>query len=126
MPNNSSDRRERKAARTRTEILEAARRLFADKGFAATTVADVAAEADVAVQTIYAHVGSKGDLVLALVDAHGRRIRRSGSRYRHLVGTHARGRRRSGSRVTPAPGGWGDVVEPCTRLHRPMDQRRVP
>ena len=64
----SSDRRERKAARTRSEILDAARRLFEQKGFAGTTVADISTEADVAVQTIYSHLGSKSDLVLALVD----------------------------------------------------------
>ncbi len=61
-------RTERRAAATRQGILLAARRLFAEKGFTATSITDIAAAADVAVQTIYSRVGSKADLVLALVD----------------------------------------------------------
>jgi AcrR family transcriptional regulator len=61
-------RRERQAADTRREILEAAQRLFAARGYAATSVADVAAEAGVAIQTIYSSVGSKRALVGSLAD----------------------------------------------------------
>src|SRR5918992_2947983 len=53
---------------TRSEILAAARRLFAKQGFAATAVRPIAAEAGVAVQTLYSTFGSKQGLLLALVD----------------------------------------------------------
>jgi AcrR family transcriptional regulator len=62
------NRREVAAAETRREILRAARRLFAEHGFASTSVQRIAEEAGVAVQTIYSSVGSKSALVLALND----------------------------------------------------------
>ena len=63
-----SDRRARQAAQTRTEILAAARALFAEQGYASTTVKDVAARAEVSVQTVYDSVGSKAELVRRLND----------------------------------------------------------
>jgi AcrR family transcriptional regulator len=56
------------AEATRQEILRAARRLFAAQGYANTSLAQIAAESGVAVQTIYSSVGSKAALVLALND----------------------------------------------------------
>lgn len=53
---------------TRATILDAARRLFARQGFAATAVRPIADEAGVAVQTLYSTFGSKQGLLLALVD----------------------------------------------------------
>ncbi|HWI22936.1 MAG TPA: helix-turn-helix domain-containing protein [Baekduia sp.] len=61
-------RREKQALATRADILRAARELFAERGYSATSMADIAAAADVAVQTIYASCGSKRALVAALVD----------------------------------------------------------
>jgi AcrR family transcriptional regulator len=61
-------RREVAAADTRREILRAARRLFAEHGFASTSVQQIAEQAGVAVQTIYSSVGSKSALLLALND----------------------------------------------------------
>lgn len=63
-----SDRRAKQAAETRQEILLTARRLFADKGYAATQLSDIASEAGVSVQTLYASIGSKAKIALALVD----------------------------------------------------------
>jgi AcrR family transcriptional regulator len=63
----SPQRRERAAA-TRLSVLAAARDLFQDKGYAATTVADVARCAGVSVDTVYASVGRKPELVLAVID----------------------------------------------------------
>lgn len=63
-----SPRRRQQAEATRDEILRAARRLFAEHGYGATSMADVAAAAGVAVQTIYAGFRSKRGLVEALVD----------------------------------------------------------
>lgn len=61
-------RRERQAEQTRTEILDAARQLFASKGYRATTVSEIAQAAEVAVQTIYDSIGSKAKIVAALND----------------------------------------------------------
>jgi AcrR family transcriptional regulator len=68
MPKSNLDRRERMAQQTRREILIAARRLFTERGYAATSINDIAEEADVAVQTIYARLGSKRGMLLALID----------------------------------------------------------
>src|SRR3954447_2658870 len=57
-----SDRRARKKLKTRTEIRSAAQGLFDERGFDAVTIADVAAEADVAVQTVFNHFATKEDL----------------------------------------------------------------
>ena len=60
--------REQHAAVTRRAILQAARRLFAERGFAATPVKLVAERAGVAVQTVYATFGSKAGILTGLVD----------------------------------------------------------
>jgi len=63
----SPQRRERAAA-TRLSVLAAARDLLRDTGYAGTTVADVARLAGVSVDTVYASVGRKPELVLAVID----------------------------------------------------------
>ncbi|WP_280352452.1 TetR/AcrR family transcriptional regulator [Nocardia abscessus] len=62
-------RRQAQAKRTRADIAEAAGRLFLTRGWAETTIADVAREAGVSVPTVYAAYGNKKGLVWALVDA---------------------------------------------------------
>lgn len=62
------DRRARQAAATRARIVEAAGRLFAERGYAATTIDAVAAEADVAVETVYARFKNKRNLLAAYLD----------------------------------------------------------
>jgi AcrR family transcriptional regulator len=52
-------RRERRKAQTRAEVRETAQRLFAERGFDGVTIADVAAAADVAVQTVFNHFETK-------------------------------------------------------------------
>jgi len=54
--------RARKKRRTRTEISDVATQLFAERGFDAVTVADIAATAEVSVKTIFNHFGSKEEL----------------------------------------------------------------
>jgi AcrR family transcriptional regulator len=61
-------RRAVQAEQTRLEILGAARRHFASKGYAATSLREIAADAGVSVQTVYDSVGSKADLVRRLND----------------------------------------------------------
>jgi AcrR family transcriptional regulator len=56
--------REDRRTRTRQAIQEHAMRLFAERGFDATTVADVAAAAEVSSMTVFRHFPTKEDLVL--------------------------------------------------------------
>jgi AcrR family transcriptional regulator len=57
-----SDRRARKKAQTRELIRSVAHRLFGQQGFDSVTIADVAREADVAVQTVFNHFATKEEL----------------------------------------------------------------
>jgi AcrR family transcriptional regulator len=61
--------RQEQAQLTRQRILDAARRLFVGGGFAQVTMQDVAREAGVAYQTVYAQFGTKLQLALALCAA---------------------------------------------------------
>jgi AcrR family transcriptional regulator len=58
-----SERRQEQAEVTRQAILDAARALFIERGFARTTVADIAATARVAVPTVYVSVGTKAAIL---------------------------------------------------------------
>jgi AcrR family transcriptional regulator len=60
--------RERQAQLTREEILRAARRLFAERGYPRTSVRDIAQAAGVSAQTVYDSIGSKQALVARLND----------------------------------------------------------
>ncbi|MGW1215102.1 TetR/AcrR family transcriptional regulator [Streptomyces sp. NPDC002499] len=60
--------REQGAARTRALILEHATELFAERGYGRVTVADIAAATGVASKTVFASVGSKGDILNLIVD----------------------------------------------------------
>jgi AcrR family transcriptional regulator len=60
--------RSEQAAGTRRLILQAARRVFAERGYAGATIAAIADEADVAVPTIYSSVGGKTAILTALND----------------------------------------------------------
>jgi len=63
-----SPRREQQAAATRQAILEAAQRLFEQHGYPATTMEQVAAEAGVALKTVYVAFTTKSGLLRALWD----------------------------------------------------------
>jgi AcrR family transcriptional regulator len=63
-----STRRQEQARENRRAVLSAARRLFLDRGYAASTVGAIAAEAGVSVETVYKAFGSKPGLVKAVVD----------------------------------------------------------
>jgi AcrR family transcriptional regulator len=64
----SSAVREEQAARTRTRILDAASALFLERGYARTTMKDIAAQADVARDTVHAIFGSKARVLTSLID----------------------------------------------------------
>jgi AcrR family transcriptional regulator len=63
-----SQKRRDAAEATRRAVLHAARELFTRRGYQDTAVADVAAEAGVSVDTVYASVGRKPQLLLAVHD----------------------------------------------------------
>ena len=64
----SSAVREEQAARTRARILDGASKLFLERGYARTTMKDIAAQADVARDTVHAIFGSKAQVLTALID----------------------------------------------------------
>ena len=55
--------RQRQAEETRLQIAQAARSLFAERGYAATTIAAIAEEADIPAPTIYSAFGSKAKIL---------------------------------------------------------------
>lgn len=61
-------RTERRKALTASAIRDAAERLFIERGYSATTMEELAEEADVAVGSIYAHFGSKEGVYSALIE----------------------------------------------------------
>lgn len=63
-----SPRRVAQARSTRAAIREAAHDLFLQDGYAATTITAIAAEADVAPQTIYSQFGTKAAIAKELLD----------------------------------------------------------
>jgi AcrR family transcriptional regulator len=56
------------AAATRRAVLKAARELFVQRGYSATTVSEIAARAGVSVDTVYAAVGRKPVVLRELVE----------------------------------------------------------
>jgi AcrR family transcriptional regulator len=61
-------RRRQAAARTRAAILDAARALFTERGYAATPMTAIAGRAGVALDTVYASVGRKPQLARLLIE----------------------------------------------------------
>ncbi|GAA2280139.1 MULTISPECIES: TetR/AcrR family transcriptional regulator [Streptomyces] len=55
--------RQRKKMRTRQALIEGALRLFTEKGYDQTTVAEIAATADIATRTFFSYFDSKDDIV---------------------------------------------------------------
>ncbi|MDV3128581.1 TetR/AcrR family transcriptional regulator [Mycobacterium sp. 21AC1] len=65
--------RERRLERTRTLLLDAAEAVFAEKGFTAATLDDIANVAGYTKGAIYKHFATKEDLFLAVSDRYWRR-----------------------------------------------------
>lgn len=67
--------RERKKTRRREAIVVAALRLFAERGYDETTIADIAEAAEVAPRTVLTYFATKEDIAMAHVDALAGRMR---------------------------------------------------
>jgi len=63
-----ANRFERKKERTRQDILRAAERVLAEKGFYETKISDIAEDADIGVGTVYLHFDTKEALIEAVVE----------------------------------------------------------
>jgi AcrR family transcriptional regulator len=63
-----SPRRRQQAAENRAAVVATATRLFGERGWVGTAVRDVAAEAGVSLETVYANFRSKGELLSAAID----------------------------------------------------------
>ena len=64
-----SSLRERKRLRTRQALIEAAAKLFERHGYDGTTIADIAAAADISTRTIFSYFASKEDVLFPDADA---------------------------------------------------------
>jgi AcrR family transcriptional regulator len=68
------------ADQTKAELLAAAARVFALKGYDGASIADITNEAGLSSGSIYAHYKSKAELFVAVLEAHGKR------QYSKLIG----------------------------------------
>ena len=68
----ASTRRERQVQRKKEEIITAATRVFAAKGFSAATTKDIANEADIGESTLYNYFDSKREIMLAILEDYKR------------------------------------------------------
>jgi AcrR family transcriptional regulator len=64
----NSSRRQQQAGQTRLQIVEAARILFMQRGYAGATLEAIAQQAGVAVETVYASFGNKRAILAKLID----------------------------------------------------------
>jgi AcrR family transcriptional regulator/ferredoxin len=62
------------AAETRERLLRAAADVFAERGYDGSRVADIAVAAGVTSGAMYAHFGSKAELLVCALRTHGRRV----------------------------------------------------
>lgn len=73
------DQRRERGERTRRQLIESALELFADRGYDATTVGDIAARAGVAERSFFHHFASKDDV---LFDGYAERLSEGTARFR--------------------------------------------
>jgi AcrR family transcriptional regulator len=62
-----TDRRGRRRAETGRRLVDSASELFVERGYAGTTLADVAEHADIAPRTLYLYFPTKAELLLRCI-----------------------------------------------------------
>ncbi|HEX2312844.1 MAG TPA: TetR family transcriptional regulator [Thermomonospora sp.] len=119
--------RERKKQRTRQAIADAALRLFAERGYEETTIADIARAADIAPRTFFAYFPSKEDVVFAEIDDRLAEVRAGLARRppgETALETIRRGMLDVMEALVSAPGEYG-AVQVRLVLERPALQARA-
>jgi AcrR family transcriptional regulator len=96
---------ETKSARTRSAIIDAALSLFREKGYDATTMRAIAAEAGVSVGNAYYYFASKEHLIQALYD-------RAQMEHRAAAQPVLDNERELGARIAGVLTAWLDTMEP--------------
>jgi AcrR family transcriptional regulator len=71
----SPNRFERRREKTRVDLLEAAERVIAIKGYHQTRIADIASEADVGLGTFYLHFKTKNEIFIELIETGAAELR---------------------------------------------------
>ncbi len=99
-------RRRMSASQRREQLIEVGRRQFAQHGFEATTVEEIAAQAGVSKPVVYEHFGGKEGLYAVVVDREMSDLLRTFNRA--LTGDHPR------MLVEQAAGAWLDYIESRT------------
>jgi AcrR family transcriptional regulator len=114
--------RERKKQRTRQLIADTARRLFAERGFEAVTVTEIAREAEVAPATVFNYFPTKEDLFYSRLEAfeddllRAIRERPSGQGVLAAFGAFLLGRQ--GGLAMSGPGGDEEATERVRTITR--------
>ncbi len=70
-----SNRFDRRREKTRLDLLEAAERVIAVKGYHQTRIADIATEADVGLGTFYLHFKTKNEIFIELIETGAAELR---------------------------------------------------
>ena len=71
----SPNRFDRRREKTRVDLLEAAERVIALKGYHQTRIADIATEADVGLGTFYLHFKTKNEIFIELIETGAAELR---------------------------------------------------
>ncbi|TKJ16815.1 helix-turn-helix domain-containing protein [Blastococcus sp. CCUG 61487] len=134
--------RAEQAAATRAAVLRAARELFTERGYAATSIAAIAERAGVAVDTVYAAAGRKPQLLRELVETslsgsdhavpalqrdYVARVRAAGSA-REMLRIHAVAVGEIGERLAPVHAALAEAAvgdRDCAALRAEIDARRA-
>ena len=109
-PGESPDRRQRRGAETRERLFRAALRLFADQGFAETTVEDITNAADVGKGTFFNYFPSKEHLLIAFSDMQLRKLQATVDQMRERPAPMRAFFRSMTLRMTEEPAKAPDVV----------------
>jgi AcrR family transcriptional regulator len=70
-----SNRFDRRREKTRVDLLAAAERVIASKGYHQTRIADIATEADVGLGTFYLHFKTKNEIFIELIETGASELR---------------------------------------------------
>src|ERR1051326_536602 len=74
MANSTTSEKRKRRAGKRERLVEGAREVFHAEGVERTTLAEIAAAADVPVGNVYYYFKTKDDVIAAVIEAHAQRI----------------------------------------------------